>query len=188
MSSGFFDLPIIKPLLILDMDETLIGFRHENNTMIPVPRPGLEEFLHYVFKNFDVGIWTAASMNWYEIVKSKIFDKILQKSQNTFCVEIVGEYQIINNKIVKPLTSVYKITDRSPKTTIIVDDNMSTFSQNETNGIRIPPFKAGEKDVFLGELKEILRLYIHHFNRIGEIPPGPHIIPNTRKQSLHSKE
>lgn len=79
-----------RPLLILDLDETLIHsswfqFKKSDQLITTVcdrdgnyfvyKRPHLEEFLDFCFQHFDVAIWTAASQYYAHRILALICDK-----------------------------------------------------------------------------------------------------------------
>ena len=84
--------PKEKPKFIFDLDQTIISgepieeydfeknkkkaakFRFETmeNYYIIFERPYLQQFLTFVFKNFDVSVWTAASKDYALFIIEKI--------------------------------------------------------------------------------------------------------------------
>ena len=86
-----------KPFLFLDLDQTIISaeasedfnfvkhhkkikkFHYENmeGYYLIFSRPNLQEFLDYIFKNFNVSVWTAASKDYALFIIDKIILKDL---------------------------------------------------------------------------------------------------------------
>ena len=82
-----------KPNIILDLDQTLISaevseehnfkkyemksklfdYKDMDGYYIVYERPGLQKFLDYLFENFNVSIWTAASKDYALFIIEKIF-------------------------------------------------------------------------------------------------------------------
>ena len=107
----------MKPLLILDIDETLIhtdsapieyekqldfDFKFKGNSSKSLyytkKRPYLDEFLNYAFENFDVSIWTAAGDEYAEeILKGIGLDKSKLKffyTQENCTLKFSYDYQL----------------------------------------------------------------------------------------------
>jgi hypothetical protein len=137
--------------IILDMDGTLVGIV---NNMKPISRPYLEDFLVFCFKNFkSVSIWTAANIEWFEVVNEKIFQPMLEKHNLNF--RFVWDYnkcirtRTINYygfKYIKNLEKVWnEYKDMNKDNTIIVDDNQISCMDNLENAIIIPSYNPEDK-------------------------------------------
>ena len=81
-----------RPNLLLDLDQTMISaeadeeydfkkykeksklfeFNDMDGYYLVFARPGLQEFLDYIFKNFNVSIWTAASKDYALFIIEKM--------------------------------------------------------------------------------------------------------------------
>jgi hypothetical protein len=75
-----------KPLIILDLDETLVytslvkiqgmkpmlKFYHSGLKHYIYKRPYIEEFLKFCFENFDVAVWTAAEEHYARMILDEI--------------------------------------------------------------------------------------------------------------------
>lgn len=95
-------------------------------------RPGLQEFLDYLFKNFNVSVWTAASKDYALFIIDKI---ILEKDKNDDGSERNLDYIFfsyhcdLSKKLkngIKDLTilwDVYKLPNYNKNNTLIIDDN-----------------------------------------------------------------
>jgi len=137
--------------IILDMDGTLIGI---DNNMKPVIRPFLEDFLVFCFKNYrSVSIWTAANIEWFDVVNEKIFQPILDKYKLSF--RFVWDYnkctrqRIMNyeNIYIKKLERVFDAyKDMTTDNTIIIDDNQIICMDNPENSIIIHSYNPEEKE------------------------------------------
>lgn len=133
--------------IILDMDGTLgdyipIHFPETPNrfTNIPIPRPGLKQFLRFVFAHYErVSIWTAAYPQWYNRFKTSVLTPNMPPGK-TFHFErtaIPGEVR----RMLKPLRAIYeKYPEYTAENTTIVDDNPETFVDNPENAVHISSF------------------------------------------------
>jgi len=150
--------------IILDMDGTLIG---TDNLEKIIPRPYLEEFFLFCFKNFvSVSIWTAAKKEWYDEVNKEVFEPILVKHNLNFrfvwykdkCT-IRRDLLICKKYYIKNLKKVWNTyTDMTNENTIIVDDNILSYVDNRGNAVEIKSFINEETD---NELKNMIkRLYL----------------------------
>ena len=136
--------------IILDMDGTLVGI---DNNMKPIIRPFLEEFLVFCFQNFkSVSVWTAANIEWFDVVNEKIFQPILDKYKLSF--RFVWDYnkctKMRNNtyesRYIKQLEKVWdKFLDMNKDNTVIIDDNKITCMDNPENAIIIPSYDPEDK-------------------------------------------
>lgn len=154
----------MKKHIILDVDSTLIY----NYGYTVVPRPHLEEFLVYCFRNFTtVNIWTAASTDWFTHVYITVLRSILLKYNYEFTfIWTANEcsYITIDNfqYVIKPLVDVWKQYDYlNQKNTFIVDDSPITFSQNVKNAIPIYPWRGNDNDKELIRIQDVLEKIIN---------------------------
>lgn len=147
--------------IVLDMDGTLIG---TDNLQKIIPRPYLEEFLLFCFKNFEsVSIWTAANEEWYNEVYENVFKSILLKYDLNFRFVWFNDkctlrrrqiFYSYNEYYIKRLKKVWnKYKDMNKDNTIIVDDNILSYMDNYGNGMKIKSFINEEDDI---ELKKIM--------------------------------
>jgi TFIIF-interacting CTD phosphatase-like protein len=133
--------------VILDLDETLIWAASENDYNIKQDeknlfkkfehknmedyyyifyRPGLQDFLDYLFDNFNVSVWTAASKDYALFIIDKI---ILTKSNRKLDYIFFSYHCDLSKKLkngIKDLSilwDVYKLPNYNENNTIIIDDN-----------------------------------------------------------------
>lgn len=161
----------MNKLIILDLDETLIhteSFPNEyeddlsfdfkipsdnpNYTYFTKKRPYLDQFIKYCFDNFNVAIWTASGEEYAEIVLSNIGinkDKLefLYSSDN--CTMKMN-YQTGDHCVVKNLNKIKSKYDL--KNVLIIDDTMTTASNNYGNLIHIKSFLYDVNDTELLKL------------------------------------
>ena len=124
-----------KYTLILDLDETLVRYRINENNQDEAKiifRPGLFYFLNKVYPLFDIVIWTVATKEYAD----PIID-IIEENKKYFIARLFREHATIkNNSYVKDLTNL----GRDINAIIIIDDKDSSFSFQKQNGILIKPF------------------------------------------------
>ena len=160
-----------KPCIVLDMDGTLIANRGDT----PYPRPYLREFLKFCFANFkQVGIWTAATSEWYEIVDRVIFQPILKKLNKKFSFVYTREKCRDGKDLLKPLANIWKrITgpwmDCHPSNTLIVEDNEDVCILNKTSTIIVPFYNLKLKDKVLKDLVIDLVKMLKNYKKNGDI-------------------
>lgn len=165
--------------ILLDLDQTLISaepceefkfnnkenkekskkfnFYNMDSYYIIFERPGLQEFLDFLFENFNVSIWTAASKDYALFIIDKIIlnpepDKYKVKSKRKldyifFSYHCNVSKRIYNNtKDLNMLWNIYKLTDYKPYNTIILDDYDEVYKCQPDNCIRAIPFEYTQKD------------------------------------------
>jgi len=137
-------------------------------------RPHLQEFLDYLFKNFNVSIWTAASKDYALFIIDKI---ILAGNPDRKLDFIFFSYHCDLSKKIKKgikdlsiLWDVYNIPGYNENNTLIIDDNSDVKKTGYC--IQVPEFvftnKGSEKDKCLLKLKRKL-------NKFKKSPLGTHI-------------
>ena len=141
-------------------------FRSKNmdNYYMVFERPGLQEFLDYLFKNFNVSVWTAASKD-YAIF---IIDKIILAGKPERKLDWIffsyhcklSEYKTNNSKDLRLLPEIYKFPNYNMNNTLILDDSDEVYFSQTKNCIISPPFEFKDndshKDNFLQDLREHL--------------------------------
>ncbi len=130
-----------------DEDEDQVEF-------IVYERPHLQEFLDYIFKNYTVAVWTAASKDYAIFIIEKILlQNKPERKLDLFLFDFHGE--LCENKKIgnipckspKDLELVYKAFPRFNKdNTIIIDDYEAVYMPQMGNAYPIPPFNADEPD------------------------------------------
>ena len=159
--------------VILDLDQTIISgesydeldrfsegelsnkmkhFRHSHmkGYYRIFERPGLQDFLDYLFANFNVSVWTAASKEYALFIirnivinrrKHRKLDYVLYAKH---CDHSRNKYKSIKKLCM--LWKTYKIDGYNDNNTIIIDDNNEVFSAQTKNCIHIKPFKFQNKN------------------------------------------
>jgi hypothetical protein len=192
-----------KPICILDLDQTIISgepteeydfkknkkksrkFRFETmeDYYIIFERPNLQKFLDFLFKNFRVCVWTAASKDYALF----IIDKIVCAKKNRKLEYIFFSYHCTISKKMKRsskqlslLWDFYNIPGYNKNNTFIIDDfKKDVYTKQKNNCILAPPFEFTDEnsndDKFLKELtikleeflkdKNNLKKHIHNINK-----------------------
>jgi len=169
-----------KPNIFLDLDQTVISaeatedykprkykqkaklFDHKNMNgyYIVFERPGLQEFLDYIFENFNVSVWTAASKDYALFI---IQNMILKNKPNRELDWVFFSYHCdISSKIkngtkdLAMLWEIYKLPGYNSKNTIILDDYDEVYNTQPGNCIIAEAFEfteeGSENDDFLKRL------------------------------------
>ena len=177
--------------IVLDLDQTLISaeateeydhkknkdkaklfdFHNMDNYYIVFERPGLQNFLDYLFENFNVSVWTAASKNYAMFIIDKVLlkDKPNRKLNWVFFSEHcdMSKKNTKNSKNLKILWKEFKIDNMNKDNTIILDDYDEVYETQPNNCIFVPPFEftddKSENDNFLLDLQ----VYLDNFNKSG---------------------
>lgn len=168
-----------KRHFILDLDQTVIssekpskkwnettlkkfgkGNSHNmDNIYTVVERPHLQEFLDFLFKNFQVSVWTAATKDYALFIIDRVILKDPKRSLNF----MLFDYHCDRSKRgIKDLSLLWR--DNLPFTEhncVILDDNLGVYRAQPNNCIRAPPFyfleQEAENDTFLKELIKCLK-------------------------------
>lgn len=166
-----------KPNLLLDLDQTLISaepteeydqkknkkkekkFVHHNldNYYIVFERPHLQEFLDYIFANYNVSVWTAASKDYALF----IIDNIILTKPNRKLDYVFFSYHCkissamdTGTKKLTMLWDIYKLPNYNKDNTYILDDYNDVYKQE--GAIRAKAFEftkdGSENDDFLVKL------------------------------------
>ena len=145
-----------KPLLILDLDETLIFASDKRMEQEPdficgpysiYCRPYLNEFFQEIVTTFRFGVWTSATDDYMECVVSNVIPKEI-KLEFLFgrrrCTQVLdpntGEMKWI--KDLKKIKKKGYTLDR----VIIVDDTASKLERNYGNLIKVSPWRGSAED------------------------------------------
>jgi TFIIF-interacting CTD phosphatase-like protein len=169
----------------LDLDQTLISaeateefdfekdkvkakkFRYSNmqDYYVVFERPGLQEFLTYLFENFNVSVWTAASKDYALYVIEKI---VLAGNSNRKLDYVLFSYHCdVAEKIGKGtkdlsvLWEYFCLKGYNKENTLILDDYDEVYNTQKSNCIVAKPFEFqssdSPEDDFLKKLENILR-------------------------------
>ena len=170
--------------IVLDLDQTLVSaeavedfninrdmkkaikfdFQIMPNFYIIFERPYLQEFLTYIFANYNVSVWTAATKDYADFVVKNIIiaGRPERKLDFVFHSDHCKMSRILRRKLkcLDLLWKRYHLRGYDAKNTVIIDDNSEVFRSQRRNTIRAPPFqfydKNSEKDKFLIQLMKKL--------------------------------
>lgn len=163
-----------KPLLILDLDETLIYSTYSkeeihsqydfiiDNTYYVKKRPYVEQFIKEISEHFDLAVWTAATRDYAQIIVNELFEK--QNLPLKFfhsrerCVERENTRSMYDSYMtkyyIKDLKKIKKYFDLDK--VLFVDDLTVSLQRNYGNLIKIAPFQGENDDKHLLLLKDYL--------------------------------
>jgi TFIIF-interacting CTD phosphatase-like protein len=171
--------------IVLDLDNTLISSltkeeyekrkTNKNVKFIPIcdgmyytiARPYLDEFLTFIFKHFQVSVWTAATKDYaIEILKNFIIKGKKERKLKSFLYDYHCEDSIenVNPNTPKDLRYLYLSKNKkfNPNNTIIIDDHKDVIKNNKNNVVDSKYFDANKKnplqDKFLLNLIRDLKL------------------------------
>ena len=155
-------------------------------------RPGLQPFLDYLFSNFTVCVWTAATKDYAAFIIDKILlSKPERKLDHVFvhyhCRKSKKRYGKRHPKELKMLIDHYKIPDMNEKNCVIIDDHPDVKSQQTHLCVTAPEWtifdedsielkKDAMKDEFLSKVSKGLSDYLKEFQIKGEIDNPSEII------------
>ena len=170
-----------KGNIILDLDQTLISaeasedldfvkYKEKSKLLrgddmdgyyMVYSRPHLQEFLDYIFKHFNVTIWTAASKDYALF----IIEKIILNDQPERKLDFIFfsyhcDWSKKSKKYSKELCmiwDIHKLPGYSEKNTVILDDYKADVHKCQPNNCIIaPPFEftknGSENDTFLKDI------------------------------------
>ena len=181
-------MPGKEKTIILDLDQTIISaeadedydfkkhktkaklftYHDMNSYYIVFERPGLQDFLDFLFSNFNVCVWTAASKDYALFIIEKI---IINGKKNRHVDWIFFSYHCdISRKLKKGTKDLsilwddYKIKGYNKHNTVIIDDYDEVHGIQPHNCIIAVPFeftKSGsENDDYFKKLKPELTKFL----------------------------
>ncbi len=196
------DLEPRKINLVLDLDNTILssvsfkelGKMHDKKEYMEYQdmenyyrvfsRPYLQEFLDYVFKFFDVTVWTAASRDYALFIVENIllpkgeyksnFPQIHKKGRRhlkmLMCDKNCDESQKhYSSSSPKDLRYLYHFQGYHPCNTVIMDDLFAVYSSNKDQTLRAKYFdikdSSASKDDFLLHAITALEKIRREFNK-----------------------
>lgn len=122
-------------------------------------RPGLQEFLDYLFRNFNVSIWTAASKSYALFIIDKF---ILENHPERTLDYILFSHHCRDSKKIKRsqksleiLKHLYKL-NYDLNSTYIIDDHPEVYKAQPDKCIQVKAFEFTDRKSFNDtELKEV---------------------------------
>lgn len=172
--------------VILDLDQTIISgepieeydfeknkkkaakFRFETmeNYYIIFERPYLQQFLTFLFKNFDVSVWTAASKDYALFIIEKIIiagnkDRKLDYIFFSYHCGLSKKYKKDSSKELSILWNKYKLPGYNENNVVIFDDYFEDVHKNQKeNCIIAKPFEFKDSDSNKDKVLKILEKYL----------------------------
>ena len=150
------------PLLILDLDETLIWAREEAATTFDFKvfsyfvskRPHLEEFLQRVRLWYRIAVWTSSGEEYAQQVIGHIFgeDPGLEFIWTSSRCTMRFDPEECKHRVVKDLKKV-KRRGYSLDRVVFMDDRPEMLERNYGNHLPIAPYEGGLEDT---ELLDVL--------------------------------
>ena len=177
--------------VILDLDNTLIysiaqdkfpkkknhlhtmKYHKMDNDYYVFERPGLHSFLNWLFKNFNVSIWSAASPEYVEFIVKNIIEKVGRNIEYVLNSDNCDESQhIYGDKHIKNLNMLwdyYEINGYDSYNTVIIDDLKMVCKIQPYNSVRIKSFNTRHKecleDIELKDIRKTLSNALKHFKK-----------------------
>lgn len=148
---------IIKGLSFHIMTEKIKG--KEVPIFYVYERPYLQDFLDYLFENFNVGVWTAATKDYGSFIVEKI---ILQGKPRKLAFYLFDHHcdhaeQLYGADNLKDLRYIWDtFPNFNPQNTILLDDNDEVYKNQLCNVYPIIPFEADQPGAQLDQ--ELLKL------------------------------
>lgn len=154
--------------ILLDLDNTLISSiaKHEETSILKprmkkfrwenmegyykvFERPGLQNFLDFLFKNFNVSVWTAASKSYALFI---IDEFILKGHPERKLDYVLFSYHCKKSKQLRGtqkaldiLKDEFKLLDYNMDRTYIIDDHDEVHSSQPNNCIHIKAFEFTDR-------------------------------------------
>jgi hypothetical protein len=157
--------------VVLDLDETLISaieideiqneanlahnFKHRSplfkyhlldKDYVIFERPGVQEFLDFLFQNYNVSVWTAASKDYALFVVDKVFlHDHPERKLDFICYARHCDESKTKTGCLKQLNNLFHLHKYTPANTVIIDDNSNVLSQ-KNNCIKARSFNFTNLD------------------------------------------
>ncbi len=156
----------IRPLLVLDLDETLIYACEDRLDLAPdfhVPpyhvyfRPGLQGFLHGLSLTYDLAVWTSSSPDYARVLSGLIFADAPALKFVWARDRCTPERDFLRDTwtMAKRLSKLKKIGFDLAKV-VMVDDSPEKHTRNYGNLVAVAPFFGDPTDQELVNLAPYL--------------------------------
>lgn len=172
--------------VIIDLDNTIISslsaneektsHRHKMDKFIwenmdneykVFSRPGLDQFLDYLFKNFKVSVWTAASKSYALFIIDNFIlikpDRKLKQILFSYHCKQSKKIQKTQKKLSMLWTRFNLGNEFSKANTIIIDDHLDVYNAQPDQCIRIKPFKFTNRKSYNDEELKKVRCLLDKF-------------------------
>jgi TFIIF-interacting CTD phosphatase-like protein len=173
-----------KVNVLLDLDQTVISaegddeydhgkskdkatkfkFHDMDGYYIVFERPGLQPFLDWLFKNYNVSVWTAASKDYALFIVDKILlgghpERKLDWIFFSYHCDISKKLKN-GTKDLSTIWDLYKIVGFDQNNTVIIDDYDEVYKTQPNNCIIAQPFEfnddKSDKDDYLLRLQSTM--------------------------------
>ena len=134
-----------KPILILDLDETLIGCVQDEIMC----RPHAIAMIDALKSVYDIWIWTASERPYaqFMIEWMGVSNSIRRLLCREDCVYVGGQY----------VKDIHRFVNIDEKRVIIVDNLVASFITELSNGIVVSSFDGNPEDIELRDLTYVLQ-------------------------------
>lgn len=174
-------------LLILDLDETVVFASRTRFGRLPdfelgeyfvYRRPGLDEFIAYAARQFQIAVWTSSGSEYAQSVVRQIFPDpgILQFVWSRERCTIRLDPETREEYHVKDLKKVKKL-GHALEQTLIVDDSPEKIERSYGNHIRVAAYDGSPDD------NELL-LLMRYLDRIKDVPNVRRVEKRTWRQQV----
>lgn len=146
------------------------NFYNMEGLFVIFERPGLQKFLDFLFENFNVSVWTAASQDYANfIVKNIIIGNRERKLDHFFFYyhgEKINELYSGTSKNLRMLWEVYGLDQvgYNKNNTLILDDNDDVYSSQKDNCLIAKEFsfydEGSENEDFLARTQALISEYV----------------------------
>jgi hypothetical protein len=141
------------------------NFQNMEGLYVIFERPHLQAFLTFLFANFTVSVWTAASQDYANfIVKHIIIGDYTDRKLDFFLCNYHGKKSsemFSGTKDLNMLWECYKIPNYTKDNTIILDDYDEVWKTQKDNCIIAKEFcyfhEESEEETFLVKLQQLLQ-------------------------------
>ena len=167
-------------------------FKNMDDVYVVVGRPGLQKFLDFLFENFNVSVWTAASKDYALFIidhfmltdKSRELDFVLFDHHCDISEDEVGEI-----KKISLLWTLFNMVGYTRNNTLIIDDNIEdVYNHQPSSVVKCPQFvfsdENSDADDYFERLMPLLKKFREECDMncdrdlVGDHGPGPAEIIN----------
>ena len=126
-------------------------------------RPHLQSFLDFLFANFNVSVWTAASKEYALFIIEKFILIKPERKLDFFFYLYHTNMSLKNSSKIKDLSMLWNVFDLKKYTsrnTYIIDDNSQVYEAQPKNTIRINAFDYDSEDASGDSELQRIRLFL----------------------------
>ena len=169
-----------KPLLVLDLDHTLLDFSSKalqrdatdqvgQGSALSMKRPYMDEFLAAVYIDYDLVVWSQTSWRWLETKLTELGMVANPGYKFCFVLDKTSMFSITSTKRdgtsykhqVKPLQIIWsKFPQWGAFNTVHLDDLSRNFALNQLSGLKVKAYyrkkSSGKRDIELVMLSHYL--------------------------------